>query len=442
VTRLVCRLLILALVLLPRPSAAKVIDFPYRDRELLLPGQKDGGRIWLPDSAVKGRSYTLVVLLHGLNQRGAMQPLLGRDRVDIARVATSLIRQGAVRQDFILAAPTQTRNAATAPGLWYHFDLQDFTRAVRKALPRGINLAGRSVVMGHSGAGCTPSSGIWWVARQHGGRLRALATMDTCMTAAFGRDLWRYLWPKAGDRDARGLAGGQTWLINFWQDGWERDVAGFEEALQLSLLQDSGPRGLQQLKRNSRRWLSARVKKPHDKLVESIFDEALRRLFPTPAQLRQLEAQLAQAQRERDRALRAEAQARKKAEAQRRKAEVQRRQAEAQRRKAETQRRKEEAQRRQAEARRAARHPPAPAPAPASSPPPPPATAPASVPPPAPAPAPPPASAPAPAPTPAPAPVLAPAPALPPAPVPAPVPAPAPAPPPLHPLAPTPAPAP
>ncbi|MBM4319861.1 MAG: hypothetical protein FJ125_07845, partial [Deltaproteobacteria bacterium] len=291
--RWVCPTILLLLLAAPSACWARLIDFPYRDAELLLPGQSRGGRIWLPDSARAG-TYTVVVLLHGLNKTGARHPLLNQEKVDVAALATSLIRTGVVRQSFILAGPTQSARAGSSSTLWVRFDLKHFIREVRHRLPKGIALAERPVVMGHSGAGCSSGCGLWWIAEKNGGWVRAMATMDTCMNRAFGEHLHRYLWPAD-------LSRGKTWLINFWQSGWPRDVDGYEEAMKFSLLADEGARGVHRLKRNARSWFSARVQRDHSKIVESIFDEALRRLFPTKATLSQLEQELAQARRAQER---------------------------------------------------------------------------------------------------------------------------------------------
>ena len=283
--------------MLPRPAAARLIDFSYKDRELLPAGHARSARLWVPNTARKDRTYTMVVLLHGLNRAGRKHPLLGGSAgVDVPTVATRLIRSGKVRQRFVLAGPTQIQGAGHSDTLWRRFDLPGFVRAARRKLPRGIRVADRVVVMGHSGAGCTPGSGLWWIARRHGRMLRSMATMDTCMDAAFGRHLRSWLWP-AG---AGGRGSGRVWLINFWQPGWRRDVDGFEGALGLEMLQERGPRGLRLVKRNSRRWLSARVdfaSHGHRRIVERIFEEALLRLFPTAPTLRRLERELSAAER-------------------------------------------------------------------------------------------------------------------------------------------------
>jgi len=289
--------LVVLMGMAPGVATGRTIDFPYKDATLLPAGHAKSARLWVPNTARRDRTYTLVVLLHGLNKAGRKHPLLGGSAgVDVPALATRLIRSGQARQRFVLAGPTQIRGAAHSDTLWRRFDLPGFVRAVRRNLPRGIRIADRVVVMGHSGAGCTPGSGLWWVARRHGKMLRALGTMDTCMDAAFGRHLRSWLWPKR--QGGKGSA--RVWLINFWQAGWRRDVQGFERALGFELLQERGPRGLRLLKRNRRRWLSARVDfaaHGHRLIVERIFKEALLRLFPTRATLRRLERELAAAER-------------------------------------------------------------------------------------------------------------------------------------------------
>ncbi len=302
------RATILVLFLLAaRDAAGRFIDLPYRDSKLLGAGRAKSTRVWLPNTAKGDRWYTMVVLLHGLNKAGRMYPLLDPKRVDVSRVATRLILSGKVRQRFILVAPTQIVGAAHSDTLWRHFDLPGFVEHVRRRLPRWLKLRDRVVVMGHSGAGCTPGSGLWWIARRYQPMVRAMATMDTCMDERFGEHLWQHLWPKPGRRRGKEPALG-TWLINFWQPGWRRDPEGFERGLRMELLADRGPRGMRLIKRNSRRWLSAKIvlkRDAHRKIVDNVFTEALLRLFPTDATRRRLVRELRRAKRRHERLERA-----------------------------------------------------------------------------------------------------------------------------------------
>jgi len=305
VVRVLLPVLVTTSLLVTSGAAALTVDFPYRDAELLLPAQELGGRLWVPDDFVPKKTYQLIVLLHGLNQKGTLHPLLDPEGVDLAPVAAGLIAAQVVRPDFVIAAPTQSKDALKARTLWTRFDLFHFLRAVRKAAPKGLKIGAKPVVAGHSGAGCDENGGLWYLARAHGGTLPAFVVMDTCASVEFGQTLWRHLWPRADDPEAVGRRG-KSWLLHFWQPRWVRDIAGFEETMRFELMMVDGPRGTHLLKRNDRRWLSAQVDGTHSEMVAQIFEEALRRLYPTPPTLAELQAELAAAQAEKKRLLQEE----------------------------------------------------------------------------------------------------------------------------------------
>jgi len=335
----------------PVLAAGRVLAFSFRDRELTGHPGSEAARLYLPEGLDPASGpVDLLVVLHGLNGTGRPAPLFDPQGVDLAAASDALIASGEVLPRFVIAAPGQTRRAAKTKTLWRHFDLAAFVKAVRRQLPPGVRLTSRPTVIGHSGAGCEDEGGLWWIAAHHGGTLRALVVLDSCVNAGFGDLLYAALWPGRGlpgfclpdpasgahaafAADGLGppepwpasseLAGdgwgppeapweapavcaplteprrrGRTWLLNVWQREWKRPMAEFEERLGLELWQAEGPRGLYDLKRSDRRWLSARVEATHREAAALGFAEALRRLFASPALGRQLDEEYAQAKQE------------------------------------------------------------------------------------------------------------------------------------------------
>src|SRR5262245_55051678 len=112
-------------------------DFPYRDRELLAPGQRLGGRLWVPASARhQSAALPVLVVLHGLNAAGDMHRLVSDDDYDVTHVVGRLIARNLIRP-MIVAAPTQTVHAGNGRTLWTDFDLEHFLSAVERYLPPG-----------------------------------------------------------------------------------------------------------------------------------------------------------------------------------------------------------------------------------------------------------------------------------------------------------------
>jgi hypothetical protein len=159
----------------------------------------------------------VVVFLHGLNPQGALHRWLGGNGEDLRSLATELIQTGAVRP-FVLAAPSQTRNAAKGRFLWDSFDVQDFLATTQAALGPSTPLDMDDVLLvGHSGAGCNHTGGLLGVATQQGQwHPRGVVALDTCLSPQTGATL--------------GGAAGDSLLWVQWQRGWHQNVPGFLKA--------------------------------------------------------------------------------------------------------------------------------------------------------------------------------------------------------------------
>jgi hypothetical protein len=189
--------------------------FPYRDAELLSPGESAGGMVVVPSGPPEGATLPLVVLLHGVNNDQVLHMWFGTSAYpDVAAIGAKTIASGASAA-YILAAPSQTKVAWSGRRMWQDFDLDDFVRAVEAALGTHARIDREQViVIGHSGAACNPDGGLLRVARTPSLVVpRAILAIDTCMDedsgAALGsspesaRVLVRYqaeIWPRPLDR--------------------------------------------------------------------------------------------------------------------------------------------------------------------------------------------------------------------------------------------------
>jgi len=275
-----------------------VIDFSYRDEQLLEDLHSGGGRVWIPAAArARGGRYPLVVLLHGTDGASAAascassssssssasgassaaasdsdsaaaarpDPLhrLLAPPLDLSRDFGRAIGRG-VCAPVLVAAPSQTRDAHSSPALWTAdgLDLADFVRVLDAELAAlgSVRIDRRAVsVFGHSGAGCvvTPRerNGLFHVAdqvgalRNQGIHVRLLGLMDICFHGYGGG---RYL------RDA--LAGTSTRVIAMWvePETWftslDRDLDGFARGLGLHGPVPCDPRRYETCLGNKQGW--------------------------------------------------------------------------------------------------------------------------------------------------------------------------------------------
>jgi hypothetical protein len=181
--------------------------FPYRDADYLdvRKGERYGGAAYVPPGTRNGAR--LLVYLHGNNDGGMLHGGLGASDTDYDLRA--MVPEGTV-----VAAPSQTV-AASGTGLWKGFNLDEFVASVEAAI--GANVDRSNVILvGHSGAGCTPVGGLLAPLGEILPRL--VAVVDVCGSAGYG--------------DLFGKLGEKVPVRVFYQVGtWSRDFAGFHQGL-------------------------------------------------------------------------------------------------------------------------------------------------------------------------------------------------------------------
>jgi hypothetical protein len=244
------------------PAAAKTLFFPHQDARFLYRFQRNGGAAVLPETATPDAPLPLVVFLHGTNPTSEPHMWLGGGGKDLRPLVKRLIDSGQVKP-FVLAAPSQTKNAGLAATVWQGFDLNSFVDDVVRATDGSVNIDRTRVVLaGHSGAGCNPNGGLaadFWSA---GVPLPlALVSIDPCLDR------------KMGGAFARRPT--EVPLLLWWQPAiWLRQPAKFEAAL-------SRDKPEQRVDRV--RELPPMGANPHEAILPVAFESALRELFGTPA---------------------------------------------------------------------------------------------------------------------------------------------------------------
>lgn len=123
----------------------------------------DRGGLWIPAEAQCGGWFDLVVMLHGINPSSVVAPSLGGGR-HLEVLVRSFIDAGLLKP-IILAEPVHFQGSSLqlyGPefDLATHLDLM-----IPELSARGIQLASLSYV-GHSGAGCDESNGLYKVLAQ------------------------------------------------------------------------------------------------------------------------------------------------------------------------------------------------------------------------------------------------------------------------------------
>ncbi len=234
------------------PTSELRAVFPYRDAEFLSPGETGGGLAIVPGEVAAGARAPLVVLLHGVDMDQTLHMWLGaRNFPDLAALAGDEIRRGAL-PPFILAAPSQTKNAASGHRMWEGFDLDDFVRAVDAAVGGRATIDREAViVIGHSGGGCNPQGGLLRVARAPSLIVpRALLAIDTCMDEESGAALgsapssaavwvrWQTeIWPRPIDRFRAAFT--QAAATSGHEEGIFQAVTGLTEPVHEMILADT-----------------------------------------------------------------------------------------------------------------------------------------------------------------------------------------------------------
>jgi hypothetical protein len=207
--------LALLFVAAPASAASRTATFEFEDARFLRSVDHDGGLVYEP--APSSDTLPLLVFLHGVNESGPLHRGLGPGAFDLRSLADDLATQS-LTTSFVVAGPSQNKEAWTGSRLWAGFDLDAFVSAAEAALPSGGRIdRARIVVAGHSGAGCNTTGGI--LAPE--GKIKPLATLalDTCMDEDFGKLL--------------GEAAQRSPVHVFYQTAlWPRDVDAFTKAFQ------------------------------------------------------------------------------------------------------------------------------------------------------------------------------------------------------------------
>jgi hypothetical protein len=241
-------------------AAAKTLYFPHQDARFLYRFQRNGGAAVLPENVNANEPLPIVVFLHGTNPTSETHMWLGGGGKDLRPLVKRLIDGGQV-QPFVLAAPSQTKNAALAATVWQDFDLNAFVDDVVRATDGQARIdRTRIVLAGHSGAGCNPRGGLaadFWSA---GSPLPlALVSIDPCLDR------------KMGGAFARRPS--EVPLLLWWQPAiWVRQPAKFEAAL----LRDKPEQRVDRV-----RELPPMGANPHEAILPVALESALRELFGT-----------------------------------------------------------------------------------------------------------------------------------------------------------------
>lgn len=240
-------------------AEAKTLYFPHNDATFLHRFQRNGGAAVLPDRVETDQPLPVVVFLHGTNPTSELHMWLGGGR-DLRPMIKRLIDNGQVKP-FVLAAPSQTKNAGLAAKVWQGFDLNAFVDDVVKATDGSVTIDRTRVVLaGHSGAGCNPSGGLaadFWSA---GVPLPlALVSIDPCLDRKMGASFAR--------RPT------EVPLLLWWQPAiWIRQPAKFEAALTRDKPEERVDRV---------RELPPMGANPHEAILPVALESALRELFGT-----------------------------------------------------------------------------------------------------------------------------------------------------------------
>ncbi len=177
------------------------------------------GLVIAPKAVAQGNKAPLVVFLHGLNQDGPLHKWLGaRGTQDIAVLLEKLQTEGKT-VPFMIAGPSQTKDAARPWGMWQNFDLGDFVAKTEAALgSRATVDRSRVIVLAHSGGGCNVHGSALRAASSRGVVPFAVVLADTCFDRGVAETLL--------------LASPETRLFAYYQtQSWERDFGPFRAAL-------------------------------------------------------------------------------------------------------------------------------------------------------------------------------------------------------------------
>ena len=200
-------------------SARETFTFAYgAPRFVPTENASTAGIALVPEAIGSGALVPLVVFLHGLNERGPLHKWLGaKGTTDIGAVLEGLQSQGKTRS-FVIAAPSQTRDASRPWGMWQGFDLADFVQKTEAALGTRVRVdRTRIVVLAHSGGGCNVHGSALLAASSKQPAPYAVVLADTCFDRGVAETLL--------------LASPATKVLAYYQtQSWERDFGPFRAA--------------------------------------------------------------------------------------------------------------------------------------------------------------------------------------------------------------------
>ena len=184
------------------------VTFPFEDGERLYPYQHDGGIAYVAKGPATAK-VPLVVFLHGNNTQAQLHMWMAGIQ-DLRPLASKLAGEVGA---FVVAAPSQTKDATNAATLWNDLDIDDFVTKTATAVGEGVPIdRDRVYVIAHSGAGCNVTGGITRVAHA---RVRAVMALDTCLDEETGKAFAPLT---------------RLWVL--WQSKtWPRDIGAFERGL-------------------------------------------------------------------------------------------------------------------------------------------------------------------------------------------------------------------
>lgn len=242
-------------------SAREEITFAYGAPRYVPPALgPTAGLVVVPPAVGAGATVPLVVFLHGLNQDGPLHKWLGaRGTQDIGVVLESLQAEGKTAP-FVVAAPSQTRDAARPWGMWQGFDLEDFVQKAEAALGSRARVdRSKIIVLAHSGGGCNVH-GSALLAASSRRTPYAVVLADTCFDRGVAETLL--------------LAAPSTRILSYFQtQSWERDFGPFRAAFFAN--RESGPR--------DRRFVEVPLRGAgaHDRIFRVAVERAFPELLPS-----------------------------------------------------------------------------------------------------------------------------------------------------------------
>jgi poly(3-hydroxybutyrate) depolymerase len=214
------------------------------------------GLVVVPSALPRGARAPLVVFFHGLNQDGPLHKGLGAPGTADMRVVFERLQAEGKTAPFLVAAPSQTRDAARPWGMWQAFDLGDFVEHAAAALAGRAEIdRAKIVVLAHSGGGCNLHGSALRAASARAPAPHAVVLADTCFDQGVAETLL--------------LAAPSTRLFAYYQThSWERDFGPFQAALFAN--RAVGPR--------DRRFVQ--VSLPGGGAHDRLFQVAVERAFP------------------------------------------------------------------------------------------------------------------------------------------------------------------